>query len=159
MNRSSFCSVAAFILAGFFPLILGTTRVAQPGQQPGSRGQAVTAGAELSPEEILEQYTKALGSREAIEKIKSRSAKGTAEYTGSVERASVSLEYYWKAPGKTFAVQRASFGDIKRGFNGSQGWASHPHHHNQVRILDDEQINELRQEMAIYYRPQALKTL
>src|SRR5262245_40642939 len=133
--------------------------MASSGQQSESRGQTAAPGAELSAEQIIERYADALGGREALEKIKSRSVKGSAEYTGSAERAAASLEYYWKAPDKSLAIQKASFGDIKRGFNSSQGWSVHPSNGSKARILGNDQITEYRREMAIYYRPQDLKTL
>jgi hypothetical protein len=159
MNRSSSFSVIAFVLAGLFPFSLGITRIESSSQQPESKGPAATSGDELSAEQILERYTNALGGQKVIEKIKSRSMKGATEYTGSAERAAASLEYYWKTPDKTLAIQKASFGDIKRGFNGSQAWAVHPSNSSQARILGDDQIRGNRVELAIYYRPQALKTL
>ncbi len=159
MNRSSFSPVIAFALAGLFPLGLGIARMASSSQQPESRGQAAAPGAEISAGQVIERYANALGGGGALEKIKSRLMKGTAEYTGSSERAAASLEYYWKAPDKTLAIQKASFGEIKRGFNSSQGWAVHPSNGSQARILGDDQISGFKRELAIYYRPQALKSL
>lgn len=159
MNRPSFSPVTAFALAALLPLELGIARMASSSQRPEGRGLAGAPGAEYSAEQIIELYANALGGREALEKIKSRSMKGATEYTGSAERAAASLEYYWKAPDKTLAIQKASFGAIKRGFNGSQGWAVHPSNGSQARILGDDQISGFRREMAIYYRPEALKSL
>lgn len=124
---------------------------------PQRSGLAVTAS-ELSVDQILERYTNALGGREAIEKIKSRSIKGSTEYTGSIERASASLEVYWKSPDKSLAIQKASFGDIKRGFNGSQAWALHPHNGSQVRILGEDQVMVIKREIALSH-PYAIKAL
>jgi hypothetical protein len=50
-------------------------------------------------------------------------------------------------------------GDIKCGFDSSQAWAIHPSNCGQAQILDDEQMSGVGREMAIYYRPLALKTI
>jgi outer membrane lipoprotein-sorting protein len=92
---------------------------------------AVTT-APLSPDEarkkadeILAAYVNALGGREALEKITSRTAKGTFEVSGIAMSGPV--EMFAKAPNKQLIVLRMPGNEIfKDGFDGTVGWELNP---------------------------------
>jgi hypothetical protein len=77
-------------------------------------------------DEILDKYVKAVGGKEAIEKIKSRSIKGSFD----VEAFGVSgapVEMLAKAPNKRATkVDVPNIGAFNQGFDGKNGWSSDP---------------------------------
>jgi hypothetical protein len=83
------------------------------------------AAALPSVDEILDKFVKAIGGKEAIEKITSRSMKGTFE----MEAMSISapLEMFAKAPNKSaMKIDVPNIGVVNRVFNGTAGWDSKP---------------------------------
>lgn len=85
-----------------------------------------TKAAELpTVDAVLDKFVKAVGGKEAIEKITSRSMKGTFD----VEAMSISapLEMFAKAPNKNaMKIDVPNFGVVNRVFNGATGWDSNP---------------------------------
>ena len=81
-----------------------------------------------SPEvvaQILENYEKAVGGREAIDRLKSFRMKGTFEL--SVLNEPGKLEIWGKDPDKTLAViEFPRFGVLKKGFDGQTRWVQTP---------------------------------
>ena len=81
-----------------------------------------------SPEvvaQILENYEKAVGGREAIDRLKSFRMKGTFELSVLNERGK--LEIWGKDPDKTLAViEFPRFGVLKKGFDGQTRWVQTP---------------------------------
>ena len=76
-------------------------------------------------DQILENYVKALGGKEAILKVTSRVQKGTLE--AAAMNVNAPMEIYAKAPNKTFFfVDVASYGVVQEGFNGTAGWTQEP---------------------------------
>jgi zinc protease len=75
---------------------------------------------------ILEKHVKAVGGKEAIEKITSRSMKGSFDLEAfGVTGAPV--EMFAKAPNKTSTkIDVPNFGAVNRVFNGATGWHSDP---------------------------------
>jgi hypothetical protein len=76
-------------------------------------------------DEILDMYVKAVGGKEAIEKVTSRSMKGTF----GIEAMSISapIEMYTKAPNKSaMKIDIPNFGVVNRVFDGATGWDSSP---------------------------------
>lgn len=70
-------------------------------------------------DEVLAKYTAALGGAAAIEKLKSRSMKGTLDSNG----ATLGYELYQTAPDKVYVVLNTpKQGVIERGFDGQVGW-------------------------------------
>ncbi|MCG3160708.1 MAG: hypothetical protein JMDDDDMK_01777 [Acidobacteria bacterium] len=76
-------------------------------------------------DEVLDKFVKALGGREAVEKITSRSVKGSFEIeamnmTGTLEMAA-------KAPNKSATkVDIPGFGVVNNVFDGAKAWATDP---------------------------------
>ncbi len=92
--------------------------------------QTTTPAASPTVDQILEKYIKALGGKEAVEKITSRVAKGNFEMEQLGEGSTT--EIYAKAPDKEYTVTTTPMGDFKRGYNGTVGWQDNP----QVGLAD-----------------------
>jgi len=76
-------------------------------------------------DDVLAAYVAALGGRAALEKITSRSAKGSFEVTGIAMSGPV--EMYAKAPNLMLLVLHMPGQEIfKDGFDGSVGWEQNP---------------------------------
>jgi hypothetical protein len=74
-----------------------------------------------SADEILEKYVQALGGRSAVERLTSRTARGTMKV--SPNGASGSIETYEKAPNKVLTeITSPHRGIIRTGFNGTVAW-------------------------------------
>jgi CubicO group peptidase (beta-lactamase class C family) len=76
-------------------------------------------------DEVLAAYVNALGGREALEKINSRSSKGTFAVLGIA--LSGPAEIYAKAPNKTLTILTVpGQTSLKEGFDGTVGWQEDP---------------------------------
>jgi CubicO group peptidase (beta-lactamase class C family) len=76
-------------------------------------------------DEVLAAYVTALGGRAALEKVNSRTAKGTFETLGVA--LSGPVEMYAKAPNKTLAVMTVpGQTKLRIGFDGVVGWTQDP---------------------------------
>lgn len=76
-------------------------------------------------DQILARYTEALGGTALIEKIKTRSMKGTWLAANGV---TLGYEVYQSAPDKVYALLTTpKQGVIERGFDGQMGWEKSPH--------------------------------
>jgi hypothetical protein len=111
------------------------------------------AAALPSTDEILANYVKALGGKEAIEKQSSRSVKGTFE----IEAAGLSgdVETHHKAPNKyasLFAISGVGGGG--QVYDGAKGWDSNPM--TGLRELAGEELATLKRE-ADFYQPLNLR--
>jgi hypothetical protein len=90
---------------------------------------SITTKPESTPlptvDEVLDKYVKALGGKEAVEKVSSRVEKGSLELEGM--GLSGPVEVYAKAPNKTVTViDLSGFGKIVRTFDGEKGYVSDP---------------------------------
>jgi len=72
-----------------------------------------------SADEIFSKYTTALGGQTAIDKLKSRTAKGTVTQANG---SSFQFELTQAAPDKFYLLVTTPQGTIERGFNGQVGW-------------------------------------
>jgi hypothetical protein len=91
------------------------------GPTPGASPQASPSPTPALPstDEIFNKYAAALGGRAAIDKLKSRIAKGTiAQANGN----SFQFELSQAAPDKFYLLVTTPQGTIERGFNGQMGW-------------------------------------
>jgi zinc protease len=104
---------------------------------------------------ILEHYVNALGGRDAIQRMKTRIAKGTIEVTGVP--AVGSAEAFAKAPNKyatviQFPPVKQSDATIpgfetKRGFDGTTGWVSDP---NGLRDVTGQELAAMKRDSDFY---------
>jgi len=93
--------------------------------------KADTAKADAKPaalptvDEILDKYVKAIGGKEAIEKIKSRTAKGSFEIEAM--NMNGTIEMFAKAPNKNATkIDLPGVGVVNDVYDGSKGWDSNP---------------------------------
>jgi len=83
------------------------------------------AAASPSVDEVLEKYVKALGGKEAIEKLRSRLLKGSFDIEAA--NLSGSFESLAKAPNKSAThISIQGFGDITSVYDGAKGWSNDP---------------------------------
>jgi hypothetical protein len=86
-------------------------------------GQAASAQPTL--DQVLDKYVQAIGGREAIEKLTTRSMKGSVENPSTGETGSI--EVYRKAPDKEVStINIPSNGPSTRGYDGKVGWTLDP---------------------------------
>jgi hypothetical protein len=91
------------------------------GPTPGASPQASPAATPAMPsaDEIFSKYAVALGGQSAIDKLKSRTAKGTVTQANG---SSFQFELSQAAPDKFYLLVTTPQGTIERGFNGQVGW-------------------------------------
>jgi outer membrane lipoprotein-sorting protein len=92
-----------------------------PGAVPGAPG-APSATPPPTVDQIIEKYVQALGGPAAIEKITSRTAKGSLSTRGF----QLPLEVYQKAPNKQVMITHTPGGDAAQGFDGETAWVINP---------------------------------
>ncbi|HEX6043689.1 MAG TPA: c-type cytochrome [Pyrinomonadaceae bacterium] len=91
------------------------------GPTPGASPQPSPAATPALPsaDEIFSKYAAAVGGQAAIDKLKSRTAKGTVTQANG---NSFQFELSQAAPDKFYLVVTTPQGTIERGFNGQTGW-------------------------------------
>ena len=91
------------------------------GPTPGASPQASPSATPALPsaDEIFSKYAAALGGQTAIDKLKSRTAKGTVTQANG---NSFQFELSQAAPDKFYLLVMTQQGTIERGFNGQVGW-------------------------------------
>ena len=92
-----------------------------PGASPQASPQASPSARPALPvaDEIFRKYAEALGGQNAIDKLKSRTAKGTVTQANG---DSFQFELSQAAPDKFYLLVTTREGTIERGFNGQVGW-------------------------------------
>lgn len=120
--------------------------------QPAAPATAKPAAAP-TVDEILDKYVKALGGKEAIEKISSRIAKGTMEIEGMGLNGP--LEIYAKAPNKSATlIDLQGVGKITNVFDGEKGYSVDPQ--GGLRELSGAEFAAAKRN-ADFYEPLNLK--
>lgn len=95
------------------------------GAKPEAKGDGKATAALPTVDSILEKYVTALGGKAAIEKLNSRTAKGTFELPAM--GASGTFEMSAKAPNKTaMKIEIPGFGEIHNRFDGVKAWSQDP---------------------------------
>ena len=91
------------------------------GPTPSASPQASPAATPALPsaDEIFSKYAAAIGGQTAIDKLKSRTAKGTVVQANG---SSYQFELSQAAPDKFYLLVRTPQGTVERGFNGQVGW-------------------------------------
>jgi len=91
------------------------------GPSPGASPQASPGATPALPsaDEIFNKYAAALGGQAAIDKLKSRTAKGTVTQANG---NSFQFELSQAAPDKFYLLVTTPQGTLERGFNGQVGW-------------------------------------
>lgn len=91
-------------------------------------------------DEVLDNYVRALGGADAIEKVSSRIEKGSTMLNGKT----ISIEIVGQSPGKRALIQHLSPQDSMTVVNGHQGWSSianHPVREMQGAVLDAAEMD------------------
>ncbi len=112
--------------------LLATVAVAAQDKPKADAPKPDAAKAETKPataaptvDEILDKSLKAIGGKEAVEKLTSRSVKGSLEIEAF--GATGAVEVFSKAPNKiAVVVNIAGFGVVNEVFDGAKGWSSDP---------------------------------
>jgi CubicO group peptidase (beta-lactamase class C family) len=107
-------------------IMLGWKENAETAQTPAITTPSLTPEeAKKKADEVLAAYVTALGGREALEKITSRTAKGTFEVSGIAMSGPV--EMFAKAPNQRLIILRMPGNEIfEDGFDGNVGWELNP---------------------------------
>ena len=93
--------------------------------KPEAKGDDKAAADLPSVDKILDKYVEALGGKDAIEKLTSRTVKGSFELPAM--GASGSFEAFAKAPNKSGSrIEIGGFGEIRSGFDGTKAWSQDP---------------------------------
>jgi hypothetical protein len=137
-----------------FAMIASITSAAQDKPKTDTPEPAKTekpaAKAEALPtvDNILEKYITAVGGKEAIEKITSRSIKGSFNLE-SLGVSDAPIELLAKAPNKSaMKIDVAGFGVVNRVFNGSTGWSSDPM--SGLRELSGVELAQMKRSSDFY---------
>jgi zinc protease len=134
-ERENLMKRISLILA--FAMLAALTSAAQekpkteaPGKTEMPKAEAPKADAKAAAlptvEVVFDNYVKAVGGKEAIEKITSRSMKGSFDLE-AFGVAGAPVEMIAKAPNKSaMKIDITGFGVVNRVFDGASGWASDP---------------------------------
>src|SRR5262245_15782188 len=156
-ERENLMKRIALIMA--FAMLATLTSAAQekpkadgPGkpETPKSEAPKADANAAALPtvDAIFDKHVKAVGGKEAIEKIKSRSVKGSFDLEAfGVTGASV--EMFTKAPNKSaMKIDIAGFGVVNMVFDGATGWDSNPM--TGLRELSGVELAQMKSDSEFY---------
>jgi len=119
-------------------------------EAPKAEAPKADAKAEALPttDNILDNYVKAVGGKEALEKITSRSMKGSFD----VEAFGVTgapVEMFSKAPNKSsMKIDITGFGVVNRVFNGANGWSLDPM--GGLRELNGSELAQMKRASDFY---------
>jgi len=108
--------------------------------QQGSSG----AGSTVTVDDVLDRYVRALGGREAIQRVTSRVAKGTITIPNG---STMSFQTMAAAPNKTLFTVESPAGVFKEGFNGSTGWVKNQ---NGISDMSGAGLERTRQHADFY---------
>jgi photosynthetic reaction center cytochrome c subunit len=113
----------------------GTPELPIPAIAPRPSPSPAAASAEKSPtaDQVLAKYLEAVGGEAAIDRVKTRSLKGTLLAGNGV---SYGYEVFQSAPNKVFVVLTTPQGVVERAFNGTTAWEKSQ---RGVRDMGDEE--------------------
>jgi len=109
---------------------------------PGNQATPSPTPALPSADEIFSNYVSAIGGQANIDKIKSRTLKGSTAQANGV----VTFEISQAAPDKFHIVATTPSGAFERGFNGTAGWEKGP---RGVRPLSPIEVSQLQNSMGL----------
>jgi hypothetical protein len=103
--------------------------------------QAKPGSGALTLDQILDKYTKAVGSQSSLDALTSYTAKGTSHLFG--ETREDPFEIYAQAPDRLATVVHQREGDVSRTFNGTNAWVMLP-----LTVVQEYQLNPSAREGA-----------
>jgi photosynthetic reaction center cytochrome c subunit len=130
---------------------VGTPMVANEDSKPESREEKKPneeKPALPSAEQILDKYLAAVGGAEALQKITSRTEKGTLTMVGDKR---LLVDVYAKAPDKRVSIMHLPEGDSVTGFDGRSGWQSINSHPPRVRLSTAAETAAARIDADFYF--------
>lgn len=131
----------ALVLMATFAVSAQEKKADAPKPDPKPAASAPTV------DEILDKYVKAIGGKEAIEKVTSRVGKGTFELPSF--GANGSIETYAKAPNKTaMTIDIGGFGKVESVFDGTKGWSADPQ--SGLRELSGTELAMTKRDADLY---------
>lgn len=131
-------------------LLLSTVSVLAQEKKPDAKPAALP-----SVDEVLDKYVKALGGKEAVEKVTSRIGKGVFEIEAM--NMSGSLEMYQQAPNKmAMNIDLGGVGKVNQVFDGAKAWSADPM--QGLRELTGAELAQMKLG-AEFYRDLKLKQL
>lgn len=139
----------------FFIIIFtfASASFAQKSDPPKPDTAKAAAAAKLpTVKEILDRYVKALGGREAIEKVKSRTSTGTLELVPMNLKGT--FETYAAPDAKSFSKMTiGGIGDMLEGTDGKTAWAVNPIQGNRekagIELLQSKLINDFYRDVRL----------
>jgi zinc protease len=135
----------------FAILLAASSAAAQTEVKPAAGASAALPTAD----EVVDRYAKAVGGKEAYEKLSSRVSKGTFELPAM--GASGSIEIHAKAPNKIISIiDIPGFGLISRSYDGTIAWSQDPQ--TGIRELTGEEL-ALQKRGADFFQAVKLKEL
>jgi len=144
--------MAFAMLAAFTTAAQEKPKSDAPGKTEAPKAEAPKTDAKAAAlptiDEILDKNVKAVGGKEAMEKITSRSMKGSFD----LEAFGVSgapVEMFAKAPNKTaMKIDVTGFGVVNRVFDGATAWDSNPM--TGLRELSGAELAQMKRESDIH---------
>ena len=129
-------------------LVAALTVAAQEKKAEPPKADAKPAATALpSADEILDKYVKAIGGKEANEKVTSRFMKGSFEMPAMGMNGTV--EAYTQAPNKSATVTEiAGFGKVQQVFDGKSAWEANPM--SGLRELAGAELSAMKREADFY---------
>src|SRR5215831_13226461 len=116
------------------------------GQAPGAQPQGSPSPrpTPIPADDIINKYVTAIGGQAAIDKIKSRSMKGTI---AGANGQTMSYESNQSGPDKAYEMFKTGQGTMERAINGNTGWEKNP---QGVHELTGGQFTQIRQQSSLF---------
>jgi hypothetical protein len=115
---------------------------ATPGAQP--QGSPTPRPTPIPADDIINKYVAAIGGQAAIDKIKTRTMKGTI--VGS-NGQTLTYESDQSGPDKAYEMFKSGGGTMERAINGSTGWEKNP---QGVHELTGGQFTQIKQQSTLF---------
>ncbi len=134
-------------------IILLSLSISVFAQKPDTKTSEPVKAAKLpTVKEVLDKYVKALGGREAIEKIKSRTSTGTIEFVPMNLKGT--FEAYAAPEGKSLTKMNvAGIGEMLEGSDGKTAWAVNPIQGNReksgIELLQAKLLNDFYRDLRL----------
>jgi len=117
--------ILAFAMSAAFPAPAQEKPKSDAPKADAAKADAKPAAGLPSVDDILAKYVNAIGGKEAFEKIKSRTAKGSFEIEAM--NMTGTFEMFAKAPNKSaMKIDLPGFGVVNNVYDGAKGWDSNP---------------------------------
>lgn len=130
---------AGFALAA--PFAMSSHAAVQP-QNERQDGPLVAVADELTAQEVIDAYIKAIGGADALEKIEHRTDRGTLEFPQLGLKGDIVIRM--SRPDKmVMVISIADFGEQKQGFDGEHGWRLDPI--QGAAVLKDAELQAIKQ--------------